>query len=164
MARGHSCANCVMWSLPPGADMGVCEQHSGAPEDPPPKTFQPGMGLRLDTGAWETSRDSFCDWQVPIPAPGPPCPKCSHPTVEGFGLAGGGYDAYVYCEAPGCDYFEKWREFGEEDAGNMTPQSPPPPADAQGGEEMGASRAESGGSPPAAAKSDSHNHSEGEDL
>jgi hypothetical protein len=27
------------------------------------------------------------------------CPKCKGPTEMGFGLAGGGYGAYTYCEA-----------------------------------------------------------------
>lgn len=105
--RVHSCANCIMWSLPPGADMGVCEAHSGGPDDPTPPTFVPGMGLRLATGAWQTTSDSFCDYQVPIPPPGPPCPKCKAPTIEGFGLMGGGYGAYEICDTPGCGYFNK---------------------------------------------------------
>ena len=27
------------------------------------------------------------------------CPKCNGPTHDGFGLAGGGYGVYTYCEA-----------------------------------------------------------------
>ena len=41
---------------------------------------------------------------------GPPCPKCGEPTGFGYGLAGGGMGAYAYCEAEGCDYFEKWQD------------------------------------------------------
>lgn len=38
-----------------------------------------------------------------------PCPKCSTPTVMGFGLAGGGYGAYSYC--PKCEaVVQKWQE------------------------------------------------------
>ena len=33
------------------------------------------------------------------------CPKCGRKTVFGFGLAGGGYGPYVFCEAD--DYFAK---------------------------------------------------------
>lgn len=29
------------------------------------------------------------------------CPKCAGETTEGFGLAGGGYGPYTYCEACG---------------------------------------------------------------
>lgn len=29
------------------------------------------------------------------------CPDCSEPLKPGFGLAGGGYGAYVYCERCG---------------------------------------------------------------
>lgn len=58
--------------------------------------------------------DTYCDHQVPIPPPGPPCPRCSQPTVQGFGLAGGGYGAYEYCETPDCGYFSKTQEFPED--------------------------------------------------
>lgn len=27
------------------------------------------------------------------------CPHCGGPTVDGFGLAGGGFGVYTYCEA-----------------------------------------------------------------
>lgn len=108
--RTHSCANCIMWSLPAGGDMGVCELHEGKADDPAPATFLPGMGVRLRTGAWETTGDSFCDYQAPIPPPGPPCPKCGAPMFQGYGLAGGGCGAYEFCEAPGCDHFEKWQD------------------------------------------------------
>lgn len=40
---------------------------------------------------------------------GAPCPKCKGPTKVGFGLAGGGYGAYLYCEK--CEMVtEKWQE------------------------------------------------------
>lgn len=58
--------------------------------------------------------DTYCDHQAPIPPPGPPCPDCGEPTVEGFGLAGGGYGAYEYCEAEGCGYFHKHPEMSED--------------------------------------------------
>lgn len=29
------------------------------------------------------------------------CPKCGGPVVDGFGLAGGGYGVYTYCDACG---------------------------------------------------------------
>lgn len=105
----HSCANCVMWSLPLGADMGTCEAHSEGEGTPP--TFKPGMGLRTADGAWQTTGDSFCDYQVPIPPPGPPCRKCGAPTIQGFGLMGGGYGAYEACEAFDCGHVEKWQEY-----------------------------------------------------
>ena len=31
------------------------------------------------------------------------CPKCDAPVTTGFGMSG----AYVYCENPRCDFFEK---------------------------------------------------------
>jgi hypothetical protein len=34
------------------------------------------------------------------------CPECGENTTPGFGLAGGGYGEYVYCE---CGYFSKRR-------------------------------------------------------
>ena len=35
------------------------------------------------------------------------CPKCGSKTDFGFGLAGGGYGAYVACESDDCDFFAK---------------------------------------------------------
>ncbi len=36
------------------------------------------------------------------------CPKCGNETLGfGYGLAGGGIGPYSYCEAEGCDYFDK---------------------------------------------------------
>ena len=35
------------------------------------------------------------------------CPECGESTVPGFGLAGGGYGEYVYCE---CGFFDKRQE------------------------------------------------------
>ena len=35
------------------------------------------------------------------------CPKCGSKTDFGFGLAGGGYGAYVACESDACDFFAK---------------------------------------------------------
>lgn len=102
----HRCGNCIMWSLAPGADMGVCEAHSN--EAGTPHTFRPGMGLRAPNGEWQTTNDSSCDYQVPIPPPGPPCPKCGADLHEGYGLMGGGIGAYEVCLADGCDYFTKW--------------------------------------------------------
>lgn len=36
-----------------------------------------------------------------------PCPKCGGELVFGFGLAGGGYGAYVACDTDDCDFFAK---------------------------------------------------------
>lgn len=108
MTRVHTCGNCILWSLPPGREIGVCE----IGDQQPLQGFD-GNGVQKDDNLFWTTADTYCDHQIPIPPPGPPCPKCGAPTVEGFGLAGGGYGAYAYCEAPGCDYFEKWQEFGE---------------------------------------------------
>lgn len=38
------------------------------------------------------------------------CPRCSSPVNTGFGLAGGGFGAYVYCSSEKCNYFEKFPE------------------------------------------------------
>jgi hypothetical protein len=38
------------------------------------------------------------------------CPECGEPTEVGFGLAGGGYGAYVFCE---CGFFSKVQEKGD---------------------------------------------------
>jgi hypothetical protein len=35
------------------------------------------------------------------------CPECGEPTVLGFGLTGGGYGVYVYCD---CGFFAKVQE------------------------------------------------------
>ncbi len=40
---------------------------------------------------------------------GEPCPTCGGPTKVGFGLAGGGYGAYTYCDL--CERVaHKWQE------------------------------------------------------
>lgn len=109
--RTHRCGNCMWWTLAPDADMGICDAYKPH-EDP--INFIPGMGLHDRKGRWLTTFDSFCDMQTPIPAPGPPCPKCGAPTAQGFGLAGGGYGAYEYCDTPGCGHFEKFEEFPED--------------------------------------------------
>lgn len=41
------------------------------------------------------------------PTPVPACPKCGAELLSGFGLAGGGFGAYVMCSADECDYFDK---------------------------------------------------------
>lgn len=107
--RAHSCGNCIMWSLPPGRDIGACEIG-----DMQPLQGFDGNGVMKDDNVFWTTADTYCDHQVPIPPPGPPCPKCGEPTVEGFGLAGGGYGAYEYCEAEGCGYFHKHPEMPED--------------------------------------------------
>lgn len=38
------------------------------------------------------------------------CPRCGHATAKGYGLAGGGFGAYVYCTREGCDFFQKEQE------------------------------------------------------
>lgn len=49
------------------------------------------------------------------------CPRCGGDTAQSFGLFGGGYGPYVYCEAeptPGaarCDWFYK-EQFSTEEA------------------------------------------------
>lgn len=40
---------------------------------------------------------------------GAPCPQCKGPTKVGFGLAGGGYGVYTYCEKCGI-VTDKWQE------------------------------------------------------
>lgn len=99
----HRCGNCIMWSLPPGHEVGVCE----IGDHQPLQGFD-GNGVQKDDGAFWTTADTYCDHQVPIPPPGPPCPKCKAPLYQGFGLAGGGYGVYELCETPGCGHFEKW--------------------------------------------------------
>ncbi len=101
--RVHRCGTCQLWSAPPGETIGNCE----IGDEMPAFRFG-GHGVHDDTNAFRTTADSFCDMQLPIPPPGPPCPKCGAPIFEGFGLAGGGYGVYQGCTAEGCDYFEKW--------------------------------------------------------
>lgn len=100
----HRCGNCIMWSHPPSwvEEVGVCEIGYCRPL----QNFN-GNGVDHDNGEYRTTADSWCDHQAPIPEPGPPCPKCGAPTLDGFGLAGGGYGPYTYCENDGCDYFDK---------------------------------------------------------
>lgn len=95
------CGGCTLWSAPPGADIGCCEigDHQLSGFD--------GNGVQRDDNGFYTTADSFCDHQIPIPPPGPPCPKCGGELLEGFGLAGGGYGAYSACLAEGCGYFDK---------------------------------------------------------
>ena len=38
------------------------------------------------------------------------CPRCGHVTRLGYGLAGGGFGSYVYCENESCDFFAKYYE------------------------------------------------------
>lgn len=39
------------------------------------------------------------------------CPKCKRNTLEGgYGLAGGGFGPYFFCDSDECDFFEKFRE------------------------------------------------------
>lgn len=100
--RVHRCGNCILWSVNPGGLTGICE----IGENQPLIGFD-GNGVDTDAG-FRTTPETYCNHQVPIPPPGPPCPKCGAETYEGFGLAGGGYGAYAGCTAEGCDYFEKW--------------------------------------------------------
>ncbi len=37
------------------------------------------------------------------------CPKCGGALVDGFGLMGGGYGPYAFCDGDDCDYFVKYR-------------------------------------------------------
>jgi len=105
--RDHRCGNCIFWAANPSGLTGVCEIG-----DHQPLIGFDGNGVDTDQG-FRTTPDSYCDQQVPIPPPGPTCPKCGTPTCEGYGLAGGGLGAYVHCSADACDYFEKFPEFGE---------------------------------------------------
>ncbi len=45
-------------------------------------------------------------WKTTDPLPSR-CPECGKNTRPGFGLAGGGYGEYVYCE---CGFFSKRRD------------------------------------------------------
>lgn len=104
----HRCGNCILWQVRPEGMTGICE----IGEHQPLIGFD-GNGVDTDEG-FRTTPDTYCDHQVPIPPPGPPCPKCGEPTIEGFGLAGGGYGAYEYCVADGCDHFFKHEEMPED--------------------------------------------------
>lgn len=44
------------------------------------------------------------------------CPKChARGTLHtGYGLAGGGIGVYTYCDAEGCDFFDKVQDPPEE--------------------------------------------------
>lgn len=100
IAACHRCGNCILWTHDQtDGQRGVCEVTA-------PYSFR-GVAVENETGACVTTADSYCDAQVPIPPEGPPCPKCGAPTVDGFGLAGGGYGPYTYCENDKCDYFDK---------------------------------------------------------
>lgn len=48
------------------------------------------------------------------------CEKCGKEMTSGFGLAGGGYGVYFFCETLGCDTFVK---FQERDAEQKPPES-----------------------------------------
>lgn len=98
----HRCGNCILWSCAPGALTGICEIG-----DHQPLVGFDGNGVDTDLG-FRTTPETYCDHQAPIPPPGPPCPKCGSSLIQGFGLAGGGYGAYEFCEAEGCDHFQKW--------------------------------------------------------
>lgn len=97
----HRCGNCVLWSSAPGQTLGTCEIG-----DHPLHEFRGERHRSDQDGGLRTTSESYCDSQVPIPPPGPPCPKCGAPTADGFGLAGG-YGPYTYCENDACDYFDK---------------------------------------------------------
>jgi len=100
----HRCANCTMWSANPGGLTGICEVG-----DLQPLQGFDGNGVDADQG-FRTTPETYCDFQVPIPPPGPPCPKCGAPLHQGYGLAGGGMGAYELCEVEGCGHFEKWQD------------------------------------------------------
>lgn len=38
------------------------------------------------------------------------CPKCGSAVEHGYGLAGGGYGSYAWCDAGECDFFLKAQE------------------------------------------------------
>ena len=38
------------------------------------------------------------------------CKKCGKEMRIGYGLAGGGFGPYFYCETEGCDGFEKFQD------------------------------------------------------
>lgn len=106
-ARTHSCGNCIMWSRPEGSHAGICElgdQRTAQGFD--------GNGVMKDDNQFWTTPETYCDWQSPIPPPGPPCPACAAPLIEGFGLAGGGYGPYEVCD--GCGYFNKHQLLDDE--------------------------------------------------
>lgn len=44
-----------------------------------------------------------------LPA-GSVCPKCHDRIGDGYGLAGGGFGSYQYCENSACDWFVKDHE------------------------------------------------------
>ena len=100
----HRCANCTMWGALPGGLTGICEVG-----DMQPLQGFDGNGVDTDQG-FRTTPETYCDFQAPIPPPGPPCPKCGSPLHQGYGLAGGGMGAYEMCEAEGCGHFEKWQD------------------------------------------------------
>lgn len=106
--RTHRCGNCIMWQQPSGREVGVCEVG-----DMQPLQGFDGNGVQKDDGLFWTTADTYCDHQVPVPPPGPPCPQCGAELHEGFGLLGGGYGAYEVCMAPGCDYIQKWPEMDD---------------------------------------------------
>jgi len=101
--RTHRCGNCILWLEPSEHGVGVCDV--GAMQ--PLQGFD-GNGVMKDDNRFYTTAETYCDHQVPVPPPGPPCPKCGADLHQGFGLAGGGYGAYEACLADGCDHFEKW--------------------------------------------------------
>lgn len=109
LERVHRCETCIMWSRPEGREVGACELG-----DMQPLQGFDGNGVMKDDNVFWTTPDTYCDHQVPIPPPGPPCPKCGTELIEGFGLMGGGYGAYEVCGAPGCDYFNKHEEMPED--------------------------------------------------
>lgn len=108
--RVHRCGNCIMWSCAPGQEVGVCEIG-----DIQPLQGFDGNGVDADDGSFRTTADTYCDHQVPIPASGPSCPRCKTPTVQGYGLCGGGFGAYEYCKAGDCGYFHKYEEMPEDE-------------------------------------------------
>lgn len=38
------------------------------------------------------------------------CPFCGKKVIRGFGLAGGGYGPYIYCQDDKCEFFYKEQE------------------------------------------------------
>lgn len=98
----HRCGNCIGWHMTNDPDIGYCDFGDMSAV----QGFD-GNGVMTDDNRFRTTADTYCDYQVPIPEPGPPCPKCGEPTGDGFGLAGGGYGPYTYCTSDACDYFDK---------------------------------------------------------